>query len=109
MKTYIQAQAFDVWRSITDVHKAPTTPSKEKYGNKLEENYSRDRNTIENGLNLSIHTKIMHFNSTKEMWDKLKTIYKGVHKVKEAKLHIFRAKFEQLKMNDYENTTTYAL
>jgi hypothetical protein len=36
------------------------------------------------------------------MWDKLKTIYKGDTEVKEAKLQIFRAKFEQLKMNEDE-------
>jgi hypothetical protein len=37
----------------------------EKDGKKLEENDSRDRNYIENGLTLSIHTKIMHCDSTK--------------------------------------------
>jgi hypothetical protein len=43
------------------------------------------------------------------MWDKLKTIYEGDHKVKEAKLYIFRAKFTQLKMNEDENITAYFL
>jgi hypothetical protein len=43
------------------------------------------------------------------MWDKLKTIYEGDEKVKEAKLHIFRAKFEQLKMNEDENIAAYFL
>jgi hypothetical protein len=43
------------------------------------------------------------------MWDKLKTIYEGDEKVKEAKLHIFRAKFEQLKMNEDENIEAYFL
>jgi hypothetical protein len=43
------------------------------------------------------------------MWDKLKTIYKGDKKVKEVELQIFRAKFEQLKMNEDENIVTYFL
>jgi hypothetical protein len=43
------------------------------------------------------------------MWDKIKTIHEGDEKVKEAKLHIFRAKFEQLKMNEDENITSYFL
>jgi hypothetical protein len=51
----------------------------------------------------------MHCESTKEMWDKLKTIYEGDEKVKEAKLQIFREKFEQLKMNEDENIATYFL
>jgi hypothetical protein len=43
------------------------------------------------------------------MWDKLKTIYEGDEKVKEAKLYIFRAKFEQLNMNEDKNITAYFL
>jgi hypothetical protein len=51
----------------------------------------------------------MHCDSTKEMWDKLKTIYEGDMKVKGAKLQIFRVKFEQLKMNEDENIASYFL
>jgi hypothetical protein len=65
MKTYIQAQGFDVWRSVVDGYKAPTTPPTDRDGKKLEENDSRDRNAIENGVTQSIHTKIMHCDSTK--------------------------------------------
>jgi hypothetical protein len=43
------------------------------------------------------------------MWDKLKTIYEGDEKFKEDKLHIFRAKFEQLKMSEDENIAAYLL
>ena len=43
------------------------------------------------------------------MWDKLKTIYEGDQKLREAKLQIFRAKFEQLKMNEDENIASYFL
>jgi hypothetical protein len=56
-----------------------------------------------------IHTNIMHCDSAKEMWDKMKTIYKEYMKVKEAKLHIFKAKFKQLKMNENENIAVYFL
>jgi len=43
------------------------------------------------------------------MWDKLKNIYEGDEKVKEAKLYIFRAKFEQLNMNEDKNIAAYFL
>jgi hypothetical protein len=56
-----------------------------------------------------IHTNIMHHDSIKDMWDKKNTIYEGDMKVKEAKLHIFIAKFEQLKMDENENITSYFL
>jgi hypothetical protein len=94
---------------VVDGYKAPTTPPTDKDGKKLAENNSRAKNAIQNGVDESIFTKIMHCESTKEMWDKLKTIYEGDEKVKEAKLQIFREKFEQLKMNEDENIATYFL
>jgi hypothetical protein len=106
MNTYIQAYRFGVWRSTVDGYKSPATPSMDRDGKKLEENDSMDRNTIDKGLNLSLHTNIMHCESTNEMWDKMKTIYEGDEKFKEGKLQIFRAKFEQLKMNEDENIET---
>jgi hypothetical protein len=39
----------------------------------------------------------------------LKNVYEGDEKNKEAKLQIFRAKFEQLKMNEDENIVAYFL
>jgi hypothetical protein len=51
MKTYIQEQGLDVWRSIVDGYKAPTSPSTDRYGKKLEENDSKDTNAIDNGVN----------------------------------------------------------
>jgi hypothetical protein len=67
------------------------------------------KNALLNGLTKSVYTKVMHCESAKEIWDKLKNIYEGDDKVKEAKLQTFRAKFEQLKMNEDENITTYFL
>jgi hypothetical protein len=37
-------------QAVVDGYKAPTTPPTDKYGKKLEENYSRDKNVILNGL-----------------------------------------------------------
>jgi hypothetical protein len=60
-------------------------------------------------LTESVYTKVVHCESTKEIWDKLKNIYEGDVKVKGAKLQTFRAKFEQLKMKEDENIVTYFL
>jgi hypothetical protein len=51
----------------------------------------------------------MHCDSAKDLWDKLQNIYEGDAKVKGAKLQIFRAKFEQLKMKEDEDIATYLL
>jgi hypothetical protein len=38
MKTFLQGHGFDVWKSIVDGYKAPTTPPTERDGKKLSEN-----------------------------------------------------------------------
>ena len=45
----------------------------------------------------------MHCKTTKEIWEKLKTIYEGDTKVKRAKFHTFKAQFESLKMKEKDN------
>ena len=49
----------------------------------------------------------MGFKTTKNVWDKLENIYAGESNVKEAKLQIYRAKFEQLRMKEDCNIAAY--
>jgi len=49
----------------------PATPPTNKYGKKINENNSRDTNSILSGLASSLYVKVMHFDSTKDIWDKL--------------------------------------
>ena len=51
----------------------------------------------------TIFVKAMHCKTTKEIWDKLQTIYEGDTKVKRAKLQNFKTQFESLKMKEEEN------
>ena len=109
MKTYVQAHGFDVWREVVDGYNALATPPTYKDGKKLEDNDSRAINVILNGFNESIYTKVVHYESTKEIWDKLKNIYEGDAKFKGAKLQNFRAKLEQLNMKEDEDIASYFL
>jgi len=45
--------------------------------------------------------------TSKEIWDKLKSIHEGDDKIKEAKLQTFTSQFEVLKMNDEEDIVGY--
>jgi hypothetical protein len=71
---------------------------------KLEFSFNaKGMNAILNGLAEAEFVKVMHLQTTKEMWDKLINSYEGNEKVKDAKLQTYRLKFEQLKMNEDEN------
>ncbi|XP_057815814.1 uncharacterized protein LOC131029369 [Cryptomeria japonica] len=51
----------------------------------------------------------MDCKNAKAIWDKLSSIYEGDYKVKEAKLQIFRARFESLKMTEDEKIAYFFL
>ena len=66
-------------------------------------------NAILSGLTESVFVKVMHCETTKEIWDKLKSIYEGDEKVKGAKLWTYRGQFENLKMREDGNIAAYFL
>jgi hypothetical protein len=109
MKTYIQAQGFEIWQSIVDGYKEPTVPPTSERAIKLGQNNSKATNALLNGLGESVYTKVMHCKSAKEIWDKLQNIYEGDSKVKATKLQTYRGQFEQLKMKEDENIASYFL
>jgi hypothetical protein len=109
MKTYIQAQGFEIWQSIVDGYTVPTVPPTNDKVVKLGQNNSKATNALLNGLSETIFTKVSHCKSAKEIWDKLRNIYEGDTKVKEEKLQTYRGQFEQLKMKEDENIAAYFL
>jgi hypothetical protein len=97
MKTYIQARGFQVWQSIVDGYTASAVqPTNDKVV-KLGENNSKAKNALLNGFIDTVLTKVAHCKYAKDIWDKLRNIYEGDSKVKEAKLQTYRGQFEQLK------------
>jgi hypothetical protein len=94
MKTYVQAQGYNVWKSILEGYKEPTTPPIDNDGKKHSQNNLRAKHSILNGLIDLVYVKVMHCNSTKEIWEKLQNVYEGDAKVKEAKLQTYRGQFE---------------
>jgi hypothetical protein len=76
---------------------------------KLGKNNSKAINALLNGLSDTVFTKVAHYKSTKEIWDKLRNIYEGDSKVKPAKLQIYRGQLEQLKMKEDEDIASYFL
>jgi hypothetical protein len=109
MKAYIQAHGFQVWKSIVDGYTSPTVPPTNDKAMKLGEHNSKAINSLLNVLSDTIFTKVSHCKSAKEIWDKLRNIFEGDSKVKVAKLQTYRGQFEQLKMKEDEDISTYFL
>ena len=66
-------------------------------------------NTLLSVLIETVFVKVMHYETAKEIWDKLRNIYEGDDKIKGAKLQTYRAQFENLKMKEEENIAAYFL
>ena len=90
-------------------YNVPATPPIDNVGRKLYEDNSKAMNAILSSLVETIFVKVMHCETAKEIWDKLKNIYKGDDKVKGAKHQAYRGQFENLKMKEEENIVAYFL
>jgi hypothetical protein len=71
MKTYIQAQGFEIWQSIVDGYTVPTVPPTNDKEVKLDKNNYKSTNALLNALSETIFTKVEHCKSTKDIWDKI--------------------------------------
>ena len=60
-------------------------------------------NTILSGLTETVFVKVMHCETAKEIWDKLRNIYEGDDKIKGEKLQTYRGQLENLQMKEKEN------
>jgi hypothetical protein len=109
MKTYMQAQGFEIWQSVVDGYKEPIVPPTSEREIKFGQNNSKATDALLNGLRESVYTKVMHCKSDKDIWDKHQNIYEGYSKVKASKIQTYRGQFEQPKMKEYENIAAYFL
>ena len=108
MRTYLMSLGADVWEVVETGYAKPVLLASKD--DKLEFNFNaKAMNAILSGLDETEFVKVMHLDSTKEMWDKLIRSYEGNEIVKDAKLQTYRLKFEQLKMNEDDIVSKYIL
>ena len=100
---YLLEQGQEVWETVQNGF----TPTADEQGKKNLVNDAKSKNIIINGLIESAYHKVLGSKTAKNVWDKLENIYASDSNVKEAKLQIYREKFEQLKMKDDDNIATY--
>ena len=88
---------------------APKATNSEKEAKKKFVANEKAMNAILNGLCEVEFIKVVHSKTSKGMWDTLENIHEGDKKVKTAKLQVYRAQFENLKMNDDEDIASFFL
>jgi hypothetical protein len=83
MKTYIQAQGFQVWQSIVDGYTAPTVPPTNEKVVKLGENNSKATNALLNGLSDTYSPKLHIVNLLKRFGTSFEIFMKEIQKSKQ--------------------------
>lgn len=86
MQTYLMVLGFDIWQLVVNGYVAPSTQRIDLVGKKASENNVKAMNAFLCCLFELEFVKVIHCDLTKEIWDNLKNIYEGDHKVKKAKL-----------------------
>ena len=92
MRIYLEAQGADVWKIIVNAYDIPPNPPIDAHSleRKNYEDNLKAMNAILSSPTETIFVKVMHYETMKEIWDKLKNIYEGDDKVKGAKLQTYR-------------------
>jgi hypothetical protein len=80
----------DVQKYVENGYTTPSTPPTNIVTKNLCNDNSRVVNAILGGLANPIFVKVMHYKSTRGIWDKLKIIYEGYGKFKKTKLQTQR-------------------
>ena len=65
MNTYIQAHAFEIWKSIVDGYRVVTVLQTNDKAVNLGQNNSKSTNSLLNGLSETIFTNVAHCKSAK--------------------------------------------
>ena len=86
MSYYLISLGPEVWHSFLYGYKAPAGLPTDLDERKAYISIAKALNSITRGITDSEFTKVMNCDSTKEVWDKLVSLYDGDSKVKKAKL-----------------------
>lgn len=82
-------------------------PPTDTAGKRKCENNAKAKHAILCNLAESIFSKVMHYKSAKDIWDKLKNVYEGTENVKKSKQQTHRKVFESLNMKEDENIAIF--
>ena len=106
---YLQSLGAEVWGIVEGGYKFPSAIPTYVAERKQYELNAKVVTVLLGSLTQSEFMKVMHFKSTKEIWDKIILSYEGDEQVKRAKLQTLRIWYENLKMHSNERIANYFL
>ena len=75
MEAYLILLGFDDWDSVVNGYKIPKNPLTDLIERKESEYNVKFMNAILGGLSKTKFFRVMNYDKTKEIWDKLKNVY----------------------------------
>ncbi|XP_042483015.1 uncharacterized protein LOC122063362 [Macadamia integrifolia] len=102
MEAYLKSQGYGVWLAVKNGYNPPTIDIIDKTETKKCEDDAKAVNALLGSLVSNEFAKVVGCTTSKDIWDKLKSVHEGVDKIKEAKLQHHRNLFESLKMSEGE-------
>ncbi|XP_042476297.1 uncharacterized protein LOC122057990 [Macadamia integrifolia] len=102
MEAYLKSQGYGVWLVVKNGYNPPTIDITDKIEMKKCEDDAKAVNALLGSLVSNEFVKVVGCTTSKDIWDKLKSIHDGDDKIKEAKLQHHRNLFESLKMSEGE-------
>jgi hypothetical protein len=98
MKTYIQAQGFEIWQSIVDGYTAPAVPPTNDKAVKLGQNNSKAKNALLNGLSETWYSPKLHIvNPLKRFGTNFKIFMKEIQKSKQQSFKLTEVSLNNLR------------
>ncbi|XP_042487341.1 uncharacterized protein LOC122067578 [Macadamia integrifolia] len=107
MEAYLKSQGYGVWLAVKNGYNPPTIDITDKIEMKKCEDDAKAVNALLGSLVSNEFAKVVSCTTSKDIWDKLKSVHEGDDKIKEAKLQHHRNLFESLKMSEGETINQF--
>ncbi len=109
MKCYLRSKGLDILEVVESGNRFLGTNLKEEEGKKKYENNAKAIDVILEGLDKYEFVKVIQYEISKEMWDKMVNSYEWDTKVKNAKIQACFTHYENMKMHKDESVANFFL
>jgi hypothetical protein len=106
MEIHFKALGRNLWRIVMEIYVILDPKKKTEDDDKNEKLNDRALSVLYNAFALSEFNRVKGLERANEIWEKLMEIYEGTSIVKEAKLYVYKGKFNEFTMKKDEDVST---